>query len=76
LSPYAEWLEKRAEQVRETRIIYPADSRRAVLRLYRRSQAAEFGPQVSYAFAFLADYFGAGKKKGKKEQARFEAGEE
>lgn len=68
LIPYSEWLEKRAEQVRETRMEHLADSYRAVLALYHRVQAAEaFDPQVGYAFAFLADYFGAGKKKGKKE---------
>lgn len=68
LIPYSEWLEKRAEQVRETRMVHLADAYRAVLALYHRSQAAEaFDPQVGYTFAFLADYFGAGKKKGKKE---------
>ncbi|MCI5150678.1 MAG: hypothetical protein D3916_15060 [Candidatus Electrothrix sp. MAN1_4] len=68
LTPYAEWLEKRNEQVRETRMKHLADAYRAVLALYHRSQAAEaFDPQVGYAFAFLADHFGAGKKRGKKE---------
>ena len=68
LVPYAEWLERREEQVRETRLVHLADSYRAVLRLYRRVQAAaEFDPQVGHTFAFLADYFGAGKKKNKKE---------
>ena len=67
LVPYSEWLERRAEQVRETRMVQLADAYRAVLRLYHRTQAAaEFDPQVGYAFAFLADYFGAGKKKSKK----------
>ncbi len=69
LVPYAEWLDRRAEQVRETRIVQLADAYRAVLRLYHRTQAAaEFDPQVGYAFAFLADYFGMGKKKSKKEE--------
>jgi hypothetical protein len=67
LIPYAEWLKKREEQVRETRMVHLDDSYQAVLRLYHRSQAAaEFDPDVGYAFAFLADYFGAGKKKRKK----------
>jgi hypothetical protein len=30
-------------------------------------RAAAFDPQVGYAFAFLDDYFGIGKKKSKKE---------
>jgi hypothetical protein len=69
LVPYSEWLDRRAEQVRETRIVQLADAYRAVLRLYHRTQAAaEFDPQVGYAFAFLADYFGTGKKKSRKEQ--------
>jgi hypothetical protein len=68
LIPYAEWLERRAEQVRETRLVHLADAYRAVLALYHRSQAAEaFDPQVGYAYAFLADYFGVGKKMGNKE---------
>lgn len=68
LVPYAEWLERRAEQVRETRMAYLADAYRAVLRVYHRADAAAaFDPEVGYAFAFLSDYFGAGKKKGKKE---------
>jgi hypothetical protein len=68
LQPYSEWLERRAEQVRETRLVQLAEAYRAVLRLYQRTQAAaEFDPQVGYAFAFLGDHFGAGKKKGKKE---------
>lgn len=67
LIPYAEWLERRAEQVRETRMVHLAESYGAVRRLYQRVQAAtEFNPDVGYAFAFLADYFGAGKKKRKK----------
>ncbi|MCW5206233.1 hypothetical protein VU08_04790 [Desulfobulbus sp. F5] len=68
LIPYAEWLERRAEQVRETRMFHLADAYRAVLRVYHRAEAAEaFDPQVGYAFAFLDDYFGIGKKKSKKE---------
>lgn len=68
LAPYAEWLERRAEQVRETRMAHLADAYRAVLRVYHRADAASaFDPEVGYAFAFLSDYFGAGKKKGKKE---------
>ena len=68
LIPYAEWLERRSEQVRETKLVHLADSYRAVIKLYHRTQAAaEFDPDVGYAFAFLADYFGAGKKKQKKE---------
>ena len=68
LQPYSAWLERRAEQVRETRLVQLAEAYRAVLRLYQRVQAAaEFDPQVGYAFAFLGDHFGAGKKKGKKE---------
>jgi hypothetical protein len=68
LIPYAQWLERRAEQVRETRLVHLADAYRAVLALYHRSQAAEaFDPQVGYAYAFLADYFGVGKKMGNKE---------
>lgn len=68
LIPYAEWLEKRAEQVRETRMVQLAEAYKPVLRLYQRVQAAaEFDPQVGYAFAFLAEHFGAGKKKSKKE---------
>lgn len=68
LVPYAEWLERRAEQVRETRMAHLADAYRAVLRVYHRADAASaFDPEVGYAFAFLSDYFGAGKKKGKKE---------
>ena len=68
LIPYSEWLERRAEQVRETRLVQLAAAYRAVLRLYHRTQAAaEFDPQVGHAFAFLADYFGMGKKKSKKE---------
>lgn len=67
LVPYSEWLERRSEQVRETRMVHLADSYGAVRRLYQRAQAAaEFNPEVGYAFAFLADYFGAGKKKSKK----------
>ena len=68
LLPYAEWLERRAEQVRETRMVHIAEAYRAVLRVYHRAEAAAaFDPQVGYAFAFLSDYFGAGKKKGKKD---------
>jgi hypothetical protein len=68
LVPYAEWLERRAEQVRETRMFHIADAYRAVLRVYHRADAAAvFDPQVGYAFAFLSDYFGTGKKKAKKE---------
>lgn len=68
LSPYSEWLERRAEQVRETRLVQLAESYRLVLRLYQRVQAAaEFHPEVGHAFGFLADHFGAGKKKGKKD---------
>ena len=68
LTPYADWLKKRDEQVRETRMKHLADAYRSVLALYRRSQAAEaFDPQIGYAFAFLADHFGAGKKRSKKE---------
>jgi hypothetical protein len=68
LQPYSEWLERRAEQVRETRLVQLAEAYRAVLRLYQRVQAAaEFDPEVGYAFAFLGDHFGAGKKRGKKE---------
>ena len=68
LQPYSDWLERRAEQVRETRLIQLAEAYRAILKLYQRVQAAaEFDPQVGYAFAFLGDHFGAGKKKGKKE---------
>lgn len=68
LIPYAEWLVRRTEQVRETRLVHLADAYRGVLALYHRSQAAEaFDPQVGYAFAFLADHFGAGKKRGNKE---------
>ena len=68
LLPYGEWLEKRDEQVRETRMMHLAEAYRAVLALYHRSQAAAaFDPQVKYAFAFLSDHFGTGKKKGKKE---------
>ena len=68
LQPYSEWLERRAEQVRETRLVQLAEAYRAVLRLYQRAQAAaEFDPEVGYAFAFLADHFGAGKKKSKKD---------
>jgi len=68
LAPYAEWLERRAEQVRETRMAHLAEAYRAVLRLYHRSEAASaFNPDVGYAFAFLSDYFGVGKKKGKKD---------
>ena len=67
LVPYAEWLERRTEQVRETRMVHLADSYGAVRRLYQRVQAAaEFNPDVGYAYAFLADYFGSGKKKSKK----------
>lgn len=69
LIPYAEWLDRRAEQVRETRLVQLANAYQAVLRLYHRTQAAaEFDPQIGYAFAFLAEYFGMGKKKSKKEQ--------
>ncbi len=68
LVPYAEWLERRAEQVRETRMFHIADAYRAVLRVYHRADAAAaFDPQVGHAFAFLSDYFGAGKKKSKKD---------
>lgn len=68
LIPYAEWLERRAEQVRETRMFHLADAYRAVLRVYHRAEAAEaFDHEVGYAFAFLDDYFGIGKKKSKKE---------
>lgn len=68
LLPYADWLERRAEQVRETRMAHLAEAYRPVLKLYQRIQAAaEFDPQVGYAFAFLGDHFGAGKKKSKKE---------
>lgn len=68
LVPYADWLERRAEQVRETRMVHLAESYRPILKLYQRVQAAaEFDPQVGYAFAFLAEHFGAGKKKSKKE---------
>ncbi|WP_417914704.1 hypothetical protein [Candidatus Electronema sp. JM] len=68
LQPYSDWLERRAEQVRETRMAHLAEAYRPVLKLYQRIQAAaEFDPQVGYAFAFLADHFGAGKKKSKKE---------
>jgi hypothetical protein len=68
LQPYSDWLERRAEQVRETRLVQLAEAYRSVLKLYQRVQAAaEFDPEVGYAFAFLGDHFGAGKKKGKKE---------
>ena len=68
LQPYSAWLERRAEQVRETRLVQLAEAYRAILKLYQRVQAAaEFDPEVGYAFAFLGDHFGAGKKKGKKE---------
>lgn len=68
LLPYADWLERRAEQVRETRMVHLAEAYRPVLKLYQRIQAAaEFDPQVGYAFAFLAEHFGTGKKKSKKE---------
>jgi hypothetical protein len=67
LLPYAAWLEKRAEQVRETRLVHLAEAYQSVLRLYHRTQAAaEFDPQVGYAFAFLAEYFGVGKKRKEK----------
>uniref|UniRef100_UPI004055FF1B hypothetical protein n=1 Tax=Candidatus Electronema sp. TaxID=2698783 RepID=UPI004055FF1B len=69
LIPYVAWLEKRAEQVRETRLVHLAESYRAVLKLYHRSQAAaEFDPQVGHAFAFLGEYFGVGKKRKEKEE--------
>jgi hypothetical protein len=69
LLPYAAWLEKRAEQVRETRLIHLAESYRGVLKLYHRAQAAaEFDPQVGHAFSFLGDYFGVGKKRKEKEE--------
>jgi hypothetical protein len=68
LAPYADWLERRAEQVRETRMVHLAEAYRSVLKLYQRVHAAaEFNPQVGYAFAFLAEHFGTGKKKSKKE---------
>lgn len=68
LQPYSEWLERRAEQVRETRMMHLAEAYRPVLKLYQRVHAAaEFNPQVGYAFAFLAEHFGTGKKKSKKE---------
>lgn len=68
LVPYSEWLERRAEQLRETRMVHLAEAYKPVLRLYQRVQAAaEFDPQVGYAFAFLAEHFGAGKKKSKKD---------
>lgn len=68
LAPYADWLERRAEQVRETRMVHLAEAYRPILKLYQRIQAAaEFDPQVGYAFAFLAEHFGAGRKKSKKE---------
>lgn len=67
LLPYAAWLEKRAEQVRETRLVHLAEAYQSVLRLYHRTQAAaEFDPQVGYTFAFLAEYFGVGKKRKEK----------
>lgn len=69
LLPYAAWLERRAEQVRETRLVHLAEAYRAVLKLYHRVQAAaEFDPQVGHAFAFLAEHFGVGKKKKEKEE--------
>lgn len=69
LLPYAVWLEKRAEQTRETRLVHLAESYRAVLKLYHRAQAAaEFNPQVGHAFAFLGEYFGVGKKRKEKEE--------
>jgi hypothetical protein len=68
LLPCSVWLERRAEQVRETRLVQLAEAYRQVLRLYQRVQAAaEFDPQVGHAFAFLAEHFGTGKKKSKKE---------
>ncbi len=68
LQPYSDWLERRAEQVRETRLVQLAEAYRSVLKLYQRVQAAtEFDPQVGYAFAFLGDHFGVGKKKKKKD---------
>lgn len=69
LIPYVAWLEKRAEQARETRLVHLAESYRAVLKLYHRAQAAaEFDPQVGHAFAFLGEYFGAGRKRKEKEE--------
>jgi hypothetical protein len=68
LIPYADWLERRAEQVRETRMVHLAEAYRPILKLYQRVHAAaEFNPQVGYDFAFLAEHFGTGKKKSKKE---------
>ncbi len=68
LLPHSAWLDRRAEQVRETRLVSLAEAYRQVLRLYQRVQAAaEFDPQVGHAFAFLGDHFGTGKKKSKKE---------